>query len=182
MDNPKKREKKFTNDFENLFGDDFMQGFDEEFKRMREYMSHILGDALNKQGQEDAKKYVYGFSMHTDPAGKPVFEEFGNIPRDGVNHVPGEREPLVDVISKDDEVTVIAELPGVEKDDIDLEAGEKSLSIKVDTEKRKYYKEIELPDEVDENSIKANYKNGILEVKLKRKTLKKSKSKRITIG
>jgi len=63
---------------------------------------------------------------------------------------------------------VVAELPGVEKEDIELNATEKELIISVDTERRKYYKCLELPAEVDPKSAKASYRNGILEVRLKK--------------
>ena len=80
-----------------------------------------------------------------------------------------EREPLVDVMETDDEVKVIAELPGVEKKDIKLYGTEDTLTISVDTAERKYYKKVELPSAVDAKSAKASYKNGVLEVRLKKK-------------
>jgi len=80
---------------------------------------------------------------------------------------PGEeREPLVDVIEKDGEVRVIAELPGVEKEDIDLRATETSLTISAESQHRKYYKELSLPTPVNPKSAKATYRNGVLEVSL----------------
>ncbi|MBS7656208.1 Hsp20/alpha crystallin family protein, partial [Candidatus Bathyarchaeota archaeon] len=63
-------------------------------------------------------------------------------------------------------------VPGVEKEDINLECAEKSLIISVDTQTRKYYKEVELPAEVDPQSAKASYKNGVLEVTLTKKKVK----------
>ncbi len=65
-------------------------------------------------------------------------------------------------------IKVVAEVPGVEKDDINLNASERKLIISVDTPQRKYYKEVDLPAEVDPKSTKASYKNGVLEVVLKK--------------
>ena len=65
-------------------------------------------------------------------------------------------------------VKVIAEVPGVDKNDINLNASERKLIISVDTPQRKYYKEVDLPTEVDPQSAKATYKNGVLEVVLKK--------------
>jgi HSP20 family protein len=87
-----------------------------------------------------------------------------------------EREPLVDIITTDDEVKICAELPGVEKKDIKLHGTEDTLTISVDTPERKYYKELELPGKVDPKSAKTRYKNGVLEVTLK-KTKEKKKPK-----
>jgi len=63
-------------------------------------------------------------------------------------------------------VRVIAELPGVEKEDIDLRATETSLTISAESQHRKYYKELRLPTPVNPKSAKATYRNGVLEVSL----------------
>ncbi len=162
-----------------MFDEGFFTGFDEEFRRMQEHMNRIFDEAMS--GGEDHKKYVYGFTMRTGPDGKPVVEEFGNVPRSGAAKIGGEREPLVDVIDGEDEVSVIAELPGVDKKDIDLNAGERSLTISVDKEDRRYHKGLKLPADVDPDSVKATYKNGVLDVKLKRMEKKQEKKKKIQI-
>ncbi len=75
---------------------------------------------------------------------------------------------------------VVAELPGVEKPDIAVECDGRTLTLKVDTEKRRYYKRLDLPAEVDPDTSKASYKNGVLELVLTRKT-KGPKPKQIQI-
>ncbi|MFQ5920875.1 MAG: archaeal heat shock protein Hsp20 [Nitrososphaerales archaeon] len=117
--------------------------------------------------------FVYGYSVTIGPDGKPVIREFGNvkpsITSGGRFALKGEREPLIDTISSGDEVKVIAELPGVNKEQIKLSATENTLSIRTDTPERKYSKEIDLPAEVDPASAKSSYKNGMLEVTLKKR-------------
>lgn len=182
MDDFRKSKRRFFEGFgDDIFDDDMFAGFDEEFRRMQEHMGHIFDEVIRHQNHEDVKKYVYGFSMHTGPDGKPIIEEFGNVPKPGVQHIPGEREPLVDVIDGKEEVTVIAELPGVDKDDISLDADDRTLIINVDKHTRRYYKELDMPAEIDPDTIKAAYKNGILEVKIKRKHTKKQTKKKITV-
>ena len=106
-------------------------------------------------------------------------ELMGAPPRPSLN-VQEYREPLVDVVETDDEIKVVAELPGVEKDQIQLYATERGLTISVDTPERKYYKELELPAEVDPSTAKSKYRNGILEVVLK-KAPKKPKGVRLKV-
>ncbi len=149
----------------------------EEFERIEEEIEEMFRrfweeTPMWREIEEGVKvygPYVYGFSISIGPDGKPVIREFGNVrpTRFGPRFVE-EREPLVDVYEEDDEIVVVAELPGVEKEDIDLNATERELVISVDTEKRKYYKRLELPAEVDPKSAKASYKNGVLEVRLKK--------------
>ncbi|MFH1404392.1 MAG: archaeal heat shock protein Hsp20 [Candidatus Altiarchaeota archaeon] len=166
--------------FDDFFGGG-MFGFDEDFERMHEHMNRIIREAMAGVGSSEmhpGKNYVYGFSMHSGPDGKPILNEFGNVPRRGDVQVPGEREPLVDVIDGKDKVTVIAEIPGVSKEDIELNASEKSLEIKVNDDQRRYHKELKLPSEILQEDVKATYKNGILEVKMKRLKPKEDSGKK----
>jgi HSP20 family protein len=93
------------------------------------------------------------------------------------------REPMTDLIECDNSISVTIELPGLEKDDIDLRATPDTLTVTIDTPERKYRKEFDLPCEVKPNNIKATYKNGILDITLKRKkkNVKKIKGKKIKI-
>ena len=52
---------------------------------------------------------------------------------------------MVDVLQEGGEVIVVTELPGVEKDDIKLESTDRALKIAVESAKRRYFKELELP-------------------------------------
>jgi len=116
--------------------------------------------------------FVYGYSVKIGPDGKPIIREFGNL-RPGLGgegqpplNLRDQREPLVDVIDENENIRVVAELPGVSKDDITLYVTERSVTIEVDTPERRYYKELGLPVEVDESSATSTYKNGVLETLL----------------
>jgi HSP20 family protein len=73
------------------------------------------------------------------------------------------------------------ELPGVEKDDIKLEIADMLLTIKVDDESRRYFKEVQLPAPVKEEAAKASYKNGILDITLTKKVPPKKKGTKIEV-
>jgi len=132
--------------------------------------------------------FIWGWSMTMGPDRKPVVREFGNLkpsiraqPWEPPFNLKEEREPLVDVLEDEREIKVIAELPGVEKEDIRLHATERTLTILVDAKERKYQKELELPTEVDPKSARSSYKNGVLEVTLRRVEEKKPRGERINI-
>jgi len=82
-----------------------------------------------------------------------------------------EREPIVDIFEEEDHIRVTAELPDVKENEIDLKIEGNTLTISTDTPARKYHKEVELPTSVKKDSIESSYRNGILEVKI-RKTKK----------
>jgi HSP20 family protein len=151
--------------------------FDEAVKR-------APNELVRKRTLPDGSKiqewgpFVYGYSVKIGPDGKPKIREFGNIkPETRLGKpkidIKEKREPLVDLIKTKDEVKVLAELPGVEKRDVKLHGTEDTLTISVDTIQRKYHKEVELTTKVDPKKTKASYKNGVLEVIMK----KKNKSK-----
>ncbi len=99
------------------------------------------------------------------------------------------KTPSVDVIDRDDSIVVKAELPGVDKKDLDISVTSNTVTIKGSTsheekeEKGDYYRceisrgsytrTLSLPADVDEDKTKAKFKDGILELTLPK--LKKSK-------
>lgn len=120
--------------------------------------------------------FIYGYSMTVGPDGKPVIREFGNVKPSDLNaplsspkpplECKDEREPLLDIISDNITIRVLAELSGVEKNEIKLHCSEKTLTISINAPERRYYKEVELPARVNPKVSKATYKNGVLEVTL----------------
>ncbi len=110
-------------------------------------------------------KGVYGFSVKVGLGGEPTVETFGNIKKGEEGAVVEEvREPLVDVFDEKDAIRVIAELPGVEANDIKVELEGDILTIATVGQDRKYNKEILLPAKGKRDSLQTSYRNGILEV------------------
>lgn len=177
----KRRSKKDEFD---IFHDEFFERFDVEFRRIFEQMSRLMEESL-KEG-ERPKSFVHGFSITIGPDGKPIIRQFGDRPvpppagARRKERIEAEREPLVDVIEGAEEVTVTVEIPGVEKDDIDLSVTEDELKIKAHRGERKYSREIKLPVPVLPDTTKATYKNGILDVVVKRAE-KKEEGKKVKI-
>jgi HSP20 family protein len=110
---------------------------------------------------------VYGFSIKMGTGGKPEVNSFGNVKKSQNGPVVDEvREPMVDIFEEDDEIQIVAEMPGVAKNNIKLELNGDVMVIRAENNKRKYYKELLLPARVKEDTLNYSYKNGILEVKL----------------
>lgn len=173
-----KRRSPFGRIFEEM--EEMMRELDEMFSRsFEEFEKELPQDLIREKRLKDGstvREYgpiIYGYSIKIGPDGKPEIREFGNIKppkgRPEIVELTETREPLVDVFEENDVVKVVAEVPGVEKEDIDLNATEGVLIISVKTPQRKYYKEVDLPVYVVPNSAKASYKNGVLEVTLKKK-------------
>jgi HSP20 family protein len=74
-----------------------------------------------------------------------------------------------DVHETDDELRVVADLPGVEKDAIDLRCDGETLTIDAEGAGREYHERVSFPVPVDEHSADASYNNGVLEVSFDRR-------------
>ena len=146
------------------------RAFSEQFKDLeKELPKSLVRESRTPDGgvKKEIGPIVYGYSVTIGPDGKPVVREFGNVRRgEGKpwKAIQDKREPLVDMVSSDKEVRVIAEMPGVRKEDINVTVNENSLAISVDSEDRGYHKELELPGTVDPKGARSTYNNGILEV------------------
>ena len=100
-------------------------------------------------------------------------------PQEGM---PLMREALVDVQETDKDVIITAELPGMEKKDIELRVTAKNVEIKAQKKEERtkeqerytaygkryagFYQSVPLPSSVRTDEAKATYKNGVLEVML----------------
>jgi len=155
---------------------EFQKMFKEIFKQLAKNLpKELQGLSPEEITREFMKKgpIMYGFNIGFGPDGKPIMDSFGNLekePISGKRKVRETREPLVEVNEDQDQIIVIAEMPGVSKEDIELNATNRSLTIS--TQKivfgRSYFKEIDLPAAINSDYAKARYTNGILEVKLKK--------------
>ncbi len=90
-------------------------------------------------------------------------------PQSRTTSTGGHLEPDVDVLEGPSHVYVTLEMQGVEKRDINLTLTEEALWVKVDTPRRRYYREVVLPRGVDPERARASYRNGVLDVVLRRK-------------
>lgn len=154
---------------------DMGEEFERMFREMERMMERTFRDFTSDR-MEPGKSFVHGFNINIGPDSKPKIQEFGNRSmktQNGECSISDEREPLTDIIEGDDDVSVTIEMPGIEKEDIDLNATEKTLEIKVDTPHRKYHKIVNLPCDVQPKTTKATHKNGVLDVIIKRKERKK---------
>ena len=173
--------------------DDIFGNLDSEFRKMRKQMDDLMRDAVegNSTDNSSKKPLVFGFSVTTGPDGIPKFEDFSNNTIEPFSSSRNEtkeatidtsREPLTDVNETDSDIAITVELPGVSKEDIDINVTETRVEVKVDTEARNYFKAIDLSCEVQTKSSKATYTNGILDLVLKKKISEKAKGTKVKVN
>jgi HSP20 family protein len=137
---------------------------------MERMMENVFRD-MQLGNTKPGKSYVRGFNVNISQDGKPRIQEFGNYNKKDTNGdtmLSEERKPLVDIIESKDKVAITVELPGVEKEDINLDVKNQRLKINVDHPNRKYKKTIILPCDVKPKTTKASYKNGVLDIEIEK--------------
>ena len=129
----------------------------------------LCKDSLTISENSTGRRNVFqGFSIKIGPDGKPKIREFNNRQSMDDETEDDEQEPLVDIIDEGKTLIILAALPGVNKDEIDLRVTESCLTVSVDTDDFEWYDEFKLPTKVKPKSARASYKNGVLEVRLEK--------------
>ena len=164
-----------------------MTMFDDEFDRIFKKMSSSFFDIDDifeefKENGSNSGPFYYGYTMTVGPNGKPVVKEYGNV-KPGLLSSADIREPIVDAIVNEKEklVKLVAEMPGVEKTDVKILVQDKIVDISAEHGEKKYHVKVPIKHKVDENSAKASYKNGILELVFKLIEDEKPKGKKVEV-
>jgi HSP20 family protein len=103
----------------------------------------------------------------------------------------------LDVYEEKEEIVAKAEVPGLEKEDIEVSIADSTLTIKGEKKKEEEVKEedyyrlelsygsfvrsVELPREVQTDKVKATFKNGVLEIRMPKSEEAKKKEIKVKV-
>ena len=124
----------------------------------------------------------------------PIFPNFGS----SLLTEPGAREPVIDVEDRGDHYTMTAELPGFEKNGVEVQVTSNALELKAEKRASKedkndqglqsqrsysyFHKYLTLPEPVLSEKVDGTMKNGVLELKLPKAEPKPvAKTKRVAL-
>ena len=112
--------------------------------------------------------------------------------------VPAEWSPRVDILERDGQFVVRADLPGLTKEDIKVELTENLLTLQGERKQEKkeeregyyynerfqgsFYRAIPLPEGIDASKATAEFRNGVLEVVMPAPARPESKARRLEIN
>jgi len=147
--------------------------------------------SLIKRNQNNQS--VQNFRNDFDNLFDNFFNDFSlGFPENG-NLVETAFRPKINVSETDKEYQIDADLPGVKKEDINVEYVDNTLTIRAERkeeneEKNKNYHKLEsffgtfsrsikLPRSVDYDKVEAKYDNGILKIKLPKSEKERNKNK-----
>jgi len=168
------------------FRDRFFEQIDKEFSEAEDMLNRMFR-TVRETGTTTSQTspYFYGYQITIGPEGKPHIREFGNIrpSSKGLIEQSTVRQPLVDTRFNEKENTLVitAEMPGITKEDVKVSMEEGMVTIHAEKGNKKYHTELPVEKELDTDSTKASYINGILELKIQFKKSPTPKSKEIKV-
>jgi HSP20 family protein len=133
-----------------------------------------------------------------------IFRDFGVAPRSrasgdlfGSSAREGLWAPNIEAVQKGDRFIVRADLPGLKKDDVQVDLGENALTIRGERREQhederegyyhserqygQFYRTIPLPDGVIAESAQASFRNGVLEVTMQAPPAEAARGRRLEV-
>ena len=140
---------------------DLLDEFDDYFRDFEREITESVKNGIFSTDPH-SRPFIAGFAFNLGPDGKPTLQVFGDNPV----HKDGFRSPINEQVvdEKNGVLRILIEMPGVEKDDIKVEATEDSAIVTAEKDEKRYKAELSLKAPVRADSGKAEYKNGILEI------------------
>ena len=169
-------------------GHSLFEEMDREFaeaEHMLRSMFRIVRDIAPSASTSGDFPYYYGYQVIIGPDGRPKISEFSNgkPAAKGVVEQNGVRQPLIDNVlnKKQNTLTITAEMPGVDKENINVNVTGQYVTLHAEKGDKKYHVDIPIDINLDESSAKAVFLNGILELKIKLKENSRPKGKAIKV-
>jgi HSP20 family molecular chaperone IbpA len=79
-----------------------------------------------------------------------------------------EPKPLIDIFQENNYITIVAEIAGFNKETLKINVKDQKLTLSAKSKDRRYYKSLNLPKVVIPDVMYTKFKNGVLEIKLKK--------------
>ena len=153
-------------------------------------MAWDIFDEMRRFQEEMDRMFSSYFSRPSYQLGQGRDTQEGVTPEPYQERMPAVRKAFVDVEQTDEDVIITAELPGMKKEDVELNVTSDSVEIKAqikeETKEEKegfkayskryagFYQNVPLPASVKAEDAQATFKNGVLEVVLPKKEITKS--------
>ena len=168
------------------FRDRFFEQIEKEFSDAEDMLNRMFKTVAEPGANGlDTQPYFYGYQITVGTDGKPHIREFGNVrpSKKGLIEQSEVRQPLVDTSINEKENTMIitAEMPGITKEDVKVTMEEGLVKIHAEKGNKKYHTELPVDNELDADSTKASYINGVLELRIQFEKPLKAKSKEIKV-
>ncbi len=135
-----------------------------KWRRSRKHLKWLDIDDLEKSNTSHSK------TLRIEPVrtARTLRSQNYRLPRNYAKRKWKEPKPLIDIFQEKNWITIIAEIAGFNKETLRINVKDQKLTLSAKAKDRRYYKSLNLPKVVIPNVVHTTYKNGVLEIKLKK--------------
>src|SRR5207247_3379490 len=146
-------------------GRSLFEEMDREFAEAEDMLSRMFRTVRDIAPSASSSTELPTYQITVGPDGRPRIREFGNVKpaAKGLVEQSEVRQPLVDTVlnEKENTLTITAEMPGVNKEDIRLNVTDQYVTIQAERGDKKYHADIPVSVNLEESSATAAYSNEI---------------------
>jgi len=122
-------------------------------------IARIMDDIINDAFETPTER---------EKARKHYTHQFGQTQPETDSIDQSTEEPLIDITQEGTDIIIIAHLPGIQKDNIQIHTTEDKITINVEDPQLIYRKQLNLPVRINPKTSTATHKNGTLKIRLKK--------------
>lgn len=123
-----------------------------------------LFNVFSKSKEKNVPRTFRVKTSNVKPGACKVKYKVEKIPEEKLKEPPR----LIDVIEENDEIAVFAEFAGFDRENLRVSVKNQRLTLSARASERRYHKSLNLPKRVIPESLCTTYKNGVLEIRLKK--------------
>ena len=127
----------------------------------RKWLDFNYQTPKNKKQHTIQPKHAYRIKSTSIPAS---FRPSKNFAERNIQ----EPKPLIDIFQENNFITIIAEIAGFNKETLKIHVKDQKITLSAKSKDRRYYKSLNLPKVVIPDVMYTKFKNGVLEIKLKK--------------
>ena len=135
-----------------------------KWRRSKKYLKWLDQKGSQKTSAKNCSKTLRVKNMRTTS----VFSQKHRYSKNYEKNKWKEPKPLIDIFQENNWIIIIAQIAGFNKETLKINVKDQKLTLSAKAKDRKYYKSLNLPKVVIPNVMHTTYKNGVLEIKLKK--------------
>jgi len=136
-----------------------------KWRRSKKYLKWIDPRKPEKTIARGPSKILHGENARTI---RSIYPQRYRLSKTYAKRKWKEPKPLIDIFQETSWITIIAEIAGFNRETLKIDVKDQKLILSAKAKDRRYYKSLNLPKVVIPNIMHTTYKNGVLEIKLKK--------------
>ena len=136
-----------------------------KWRRSRKHLKWLDMKTTSKTSAKHNSKMLHMENMRTT---RGICPQYYRSSQNYAKRKWKEPKPLIDIFQEKSWITIIAEIVGFNKETLKINVKDQKITLSAKAKDRRYYKSLNLPKVVIPNVVHTTYKNGVLEIKLKK--------------